>query len=677
MNLKSQDYLAKLLAKENLSVHHGNFSTASFDIEARILNLPLWADKGKDVYDLLVGHEVGHALYTPVDGWHDSDKEIPGIPRSMINIIEDIRIEKKIQNTYPGIIRAFKSGYKKLFDDNLFGTVDKDLADYNFMDRLNIMSKGRGYAPVKFDDTEQMFVDLAMAVDTWEDVLNACVEINDYLLNKESYDDDEETDNKISAGTDEDEPEFEDSPSDSKDVSEPQGDTEPNEATESLTDDAQRENEEDLLETLEDGSQPMYSSGISDSDISKMVIPYTTLKEARLKVTGGVYSDIGLPEAFKQQCIGDGDIMKTVNLMAREFERKKAAWEYSRSSEAKKGSLNVNKIHQYKYSEDIFLSVQKLAEAKNHGIFMIIDWSGSMHGILDDVIKQTITIALFCKRVNIPFEAYTFTSGYNSNEASAVGNEIEGTEHVRVVQVISSTLKRKAFDEALIHLWGSAQTRTAGYGSPFYYNSVSDLDKTGGTPFIQSLMALAPVINKFRAKNSIQNSNIMILTDGIADSVRINKQHELPEYVNSSQVVLKFGNTTITASTRQGLAEATVKALGKITSSKVLGFFLTSNKHDFYSASYICELSDLEQEKMKAFSTWKKEGVVSYNKRNGYDEFFIVKVGGKAAPTEFEVTAKGDKVVEIKDIKREFRKFAKRGSQSKQLVNKITSAVAA
>ena len=53
MNLSAQEYLAKLLAKENLSVQHGNYSTASFDVENRVLRLPLWKDKGKDVYDLL------------------------------------------------------------------------------------------------------------------------------------------------------------------------------------------------------------------------------------------------------------------------------------------------------------------------------------------------------------------------------------------------------------------------------------------------------------------------------------------------------------------------------------------------------------------------------------------------------------------------------------------------
>ena len=149
MNLSAQEYLAKLLAKENLSVQHGNYSTASFDVVNRVLRLPLWKDKGKDVYDLLVGHEVGHALYTPADGWHDSEKKIGKIPRAYLNIVEDIRIERMIQETYPGIVRRFKNGYKKLFDDDLFGTNERDINKAGLMDRLNVSSKGRGYVPAE------------------------------------------------------------------------------------------------------------------------------------------------------------------------------------------------------------------------------------------------------------------------------------------------------------------------------------------------------------------------------------------------------------------------------------------------------------------------------------------------------------------------------------------------
>ena len=65
--IKSQ--LAKLLATEDLVVEHKQVETASFNVETRVLVLPLWEKATNSVYDMLVGHEVGHALFTPNDDW--------------------------------------------------------------------------------------------------------------------------------------------------------------------------------------------------------------------------------------------------------------------------------------------------------------------------------------------------------------------------------------------------------------------------------------------------------------------------------------------------------------------------------------------------------------------------------------------------------------------------------
>ena len=59
--IKSQ--LAKLLATEDLVVEHKQVETASFNVETRVLILPLWEKASNSVYDMLVGHEVGHALF--------------------------------------------------------------------------------------------------------------------------------------------------------------------------------------------------------------------------------------------------------------------------------------------------------------------------------------------------------------------------------------------------------------------------------------------------------------------------------------------------------------------------------------------------------------------------------------------------------------------------------------
>ena len=57
--------LARLLATENLIVEHRKVSTASFDVERRVLTLPNWDRASKLVYDMLVAHESAHAIHTP------------------------------------------------------------------------------------------------------------------------------------------------------------------------------------------------------------------------------------------------------------------------------------------------------------------------------------------------------------------------------------------------------------------------------------------------------------------------------------------------------------------------------------------------------------------------------------------------------------------------------------
>ena len=97
--IKSQ--LAKLLATEDLVVEHKKVETACFNVHTRVLTLPTWEKAGNEVYDMLVAHEVGHALYTPDRNWLKETK----IPPQFVNIVEDVRIEKLMKRRYPGLPR--------------------------------------------------------------------------------------------------------------------------------------------------------------------------------------------------------------------------------------------------------------------------------------------------------------------------------------------------------------------------------------------------------------------------------------------------------------------------------------------------------------------------------------------------------------------------------------------
>src|SRR6056300_665445 len=175
--------LARLLANENITVQQGNFETAFFDVKTRVLGLPMWKDMGKDVFDMLVGHEVSHALFTPENF---SEYMSEGIPHSWLNIVEDVRIEKLILRKYPGLVGNFKRGYNQLMmgEADLFGIKDTDLNTLCFMDRLNIHAKARDMVDVPFADDELPFVAQAKACETYEDVVQACRDIQAWLKQK-------------------------------------------------------------------------------------------------------------------------------------------------------------------------------------------------------------------------------------------------------------------------------------------------------------------------------------------------------------------------------------------------------------------------------------------------------------------------------------------------------------
>ena len=66
------------------------------------------------VYDLLVGHEVGHALFTPDEDWIQQVK----VPPQFVNVVEDARIEKLMKRKYAGLAKTFFNGYKELNEED-------------------------------------------------------------------------------------------------------------------------------------------------------------------------------------------------------------------------------------------------------------------------------------------------------------------------------------------------------------------------------------------------------------------------------------------------------------------------------------------------------------------------------------------------------------------------------
>ena len=189
MSFELRNNLAKLLATEDILVQHKNVPTAYFDTQNRVLGLPIWKDASKDVYDLLVGHEVGHALYTPTTDFKELastiDPDNVSAVRSFINVVEDARIEKKIKRKFPGLRKNFFSGYEELVNQNFFGINGREMDSYSLIDRINLHFKVGSLVEVPFSDEEKTIIGDVDNVETFDGVIALVKKIYEHVKNEE------------------------------------------------------------------------------------------------------------------------------------------------------------------------------------------------------------------------------------------------------------------------------------------------------------------------------------------------------------------------------------------------------------------------------------------------------------------------------------------------------------
>ena len=180
---ESKSQLAKLMASENIRVEHRKIQTAMFDLKSRTLYCPIWENMSGELYDLLLGHEVGHALETPEEGWHNAVMGTGKFNKNFkhfLNVVEDARIEKKIKRRYPGLRPSFIKAYRSLMEKNFFGVNNIDINKLPFIDRLNLYTKGGSGQGIVFNDEEQSLVSEVESCETWEDVVRVTGAIFDY-----------------------------------------------------------------------------------------------------------------------------------------------------------------------------------------------------------------------------------------------------------------------------------------------------------------------------------------------------------------------------------------------------------------------------------------------------------------------------------------------------------------
>ena len=548
INYEIKSHLAKLLATENMVVENRNVETAQFDVEKRILTLPMWKRASSTVYDMLVGHEVGHALFTPNE-WDWEDR----IPRQFVNVVEDARIEKLMKRRYPGLSKSFYKGYKELSDDDFFGLEEDDISTYNLADRANLWFKIGKFTQVPIEnDREMEIINMIGDTETFADVITVAEVLYNYCKTKKEEDKVAEIPVPSQKSGDNLQGESESTNDESEKTSEEKSSETVQSSGESVKSSSNGQESKLEVQTddlFEQGTQEFNGDVTSERSYSNYLeIPQVNIDEVVISnkeihqeleacwleqsVSQKYYDPYSSshketkPRDFSQT---DGEYkkfkkfaQKEVNYLVKEFECKKSADAYSRSFVSKTGTLDCTKLHTYKYNEDLFKKVNVIPDGKNHGLIFILDWSGSMADCMVETIKQLFNLVWFCNKVNIPFDVYAFTNsylkreGYRKWEDSTV-QEVKEYDFIvspdfSLLHFLTSGVNRKELDKQMQSLWRVvyAQCRWVDYTIPNGYS-------LSGTPLNEAIVCLHQIIPQFKEKTKVQKVNTVILTDGEAN----------------------------------------------------------------------------------------------------------------------------------------------------------------
>ena len=458
--------LARLLATENLIVEHrGDIPTASFDVDRRVLQLPQWDKASGQVYDMLVGHEVGHALYTPNEDYTDYVQ----CPMDYVNVVEDVRIEKLMKRKYPGLRKSFNAGYKELGEQDFFQVEGIDYNTILFIDRINLHYKLGPSAMIPFSEEEKVFVNRVADTETFEEVCALAGEIYGKAKADQPTDQQPNSTMPMPSGEDQGDGDGEleqqyktpNSDSDSKegedndleDLSEgktPKGDKSEGEmdagsqqpsggagsngaagaqGSQGFQDIESSQTQQSFDSAAKNlSTESTHNIGYfeipSDIKLDDYLVDWTDVHEwiderfdaqepprVSMADDGTVYwRQQGIDDADQQYREYRSQAQKEVNYLVKEFECRKSASAYARATTSKTGVIDTTKLHTYMYNEDIFKKVSVVPDGKNHGLLFLLDWSGSMSDQLHATFKQVLNLTAFCKKVNIPFEVYAFTN---------------------------------------------------------------------------------------------------------------------------------------------------------------------------------------------------------------------------------------------------------------------------
>ena len=737
MEMKASDLSARLLATENLSVIRARTRTASFDIKSRVLTLPMWKDMTPEIEDMLIGHEVGHALYTE-DKYMEPIQENPKM-MGYLNILEDVRIEKLIKRKYPGLRKRMNEGYKQLNDRDFFGIkAVPSLDGLLLIDKINLYFKAGFQCGVKFTPEEKEFVNRAERTETIDEVIQLAHDV--YAFSKQQAEERKQR-MKQENPQDDDDGESEDPIYGDFDI-DMDGDWETDEDDDSDLDPLKNnparqsdERKEEDDEGLESQTERVFRNKLED-----LADENTEYKYWKFDTDYGYDPVVGYktvlnetlsPEQWNESLDSQYDYLtrhmtreekieyynklnmnfntfkaessRTVNYLVKEFEMKKSAKLYKRAQTAKIGSLDMRKVYAYKLKDDLFKRVTTIPQGKNHGMIMLVDWSGSMNDVLHDTLKQVINLAMFCNRIQVPYRVLAFTSCYSEYIDQKVyekfGNDQDAWIKYRQEQrdklqqkYEQNDLLKTADGFHLLELFSNKMTT-----SEFNAMAKRVLDNrflwnkgysTGGTPLNEGLVWMYHNLGNYIKNNAIEKMTFITLTDGEGGTLgtfggRIDDSRtEITGHEYKRIKIKNLIRDEVTQKTYEidrlsnGQTHTILRMIKDRYNVSLVGFHICQNRKNDLRQFLQASLPSYRGDTTMVIEDWRKnfraEGFVSIP-NTGRDELFLIPQSSTVIQEgELDVNADAN----AKAIAKNFGKFLNVKKTSRVLLNRFVTLVA-
>lgn len=630
---------ARLLANENISVRlDSSAQTAYFNTKSRVLVMPAWKCSER-MRDMLIGHECAHAIFTDKSDLPTLVAERVGEPvavaKDYLNVVEDARIDRLIQRRYAGLRRDYRAGYAEMRRDDYFGLKSRDPNSLPLIDRINLHFKGFE-GDIRFDSVEQGFVDRIAKAESFDEVCEIAREIFERESHNDSEEepqeqpngmstsdteegDDEEDDNSSQSQAGDDEDENEEEEDESESPTGESGDGEEDDSQSNAAGDGESEGSETqtssgleggqgapsatTLTNLEDKIAENVEQGfrynknrayrlprMQDIDLSKIVRDHTYALSEFLLINDGVVPQ-SLLDKYEEWKAG---AKPTVNAMAQMFERKRAAACAKRSLVAKTGRLDMTNLHKYKMTEDIFLRNKMVPNGKNHGLLLFVDMSSSMSGNMRETMSQTTVLAMFCRRIGIPYQIYGFTTHiFDGNIPNFYPNipdssDPNALQHPRVgniglVELFSSKMKNRDFETMAAILSNYEDRWNSSYNVP-------QCMMLGGTPLDEAIIVSMKIASEFQKAHRSDILNTIWITDGEGcDSM----------WHCSTLNQVETGRVWTMQENEHRSNSILLRAYKDITGSNLIGIFLNSSKSIHRSLQWRHSFSEARQSVLK------------------------------------------------------------------------------